>query len=579
MCILRVLAADDAGARLLDDADLAASPQVLTAVGVDVPALRKERAMAKAPAPYDEIVSAVREVRALDAAGTPPRQALAPIARLPNASVLPEPQLPEAPVAGRRRFAYALLTGQGSNQLSPALRAAALRAWEDELKSVAPTREMIDGPSQLASAYQAGGDEAGVARALALEPRPHGQVEIMLQLGQIESAAAVAEGMTIEGLLPAMRLDALRQQEFDRTLSSMSVGIAAQVFGDQIKNAEASGDRRLAGKLRAMQAEIEKDAAPLAPDLTPRALQAAAVQQIRVTRLSVLKQAKDVGRPQAARHLADSMLKKTAPNRVSANDWEQMDVLIPVASPTEAAAWLNSLDATIQRDLRHGHGWSSDASARLAILVEGWTKLGRMDRLEALITRIRPLTDAERRGAGRGPEESPALNTQLRAMLVAVGRPDEGFALFPGRPEERLDNDLRRGRGLMNLDAYFAEASENNRFGLELHCMSAAQRAKAYSLIPNCLGGRKSAEAAPRQRQVYAETALASARLAAANGDGAAARNLLSWALDTARGIETDDAGDVFPRAALLELAKAELRADGRLPSRPDLQTMIGRAP
>lgn len=550
LCLIKVVGAD----AIIADPELAGRSDLLKAAGVDLGQVSKETLTP----PYDAIIGAICEVRALDRAGRSPQAALAPLSRLDG---LPPLALPIPGAGEARLFAYSGLVGphdHPSNAVSPALNATVLQAWEQALAARTGPSLAIDGPHDLAMACRHHGDEAGALRAAALESRLGERVKILLDLGDIERAAALAAGVTPASLLPESRLDAEQAAQFEAALSRASSAQLAAILDQQIAEAEAAGVAEGVRFFKEMKAQaLAENAEQTQPSLAE--LEADAAARASQIRWSVIEAATKAGRPQVARPLADMELR--APVALDDGNMHlRIPVLAAAASPAAASAWLDGLQSRLLSKLSS----APDSAYALTPVVEGWAALGRKDRLEALLAKTRHL--AEKTPAPKG--QFQALGRSVRAILIALGRADEGFALYPGTPEERLTNDLGQGRGLANLDAYLAETPADQRLSLGKRCGELASRAGKFDLVMGCLDRAEPLADRPLYRQSLAENALRYAAHAARNDDRASSDVLARRGLKLAAGLDTDDSGFLV-RSFVVEIAKADLRADGRLPPRP----------
>ena len=549
LCLVKVAGADAVTA----DPELAERTDLLEAAGVDL----TQAPESPLTPPYDAIADAVSEVRALDRAGRSPETALAPLSRLGG---LPPLVLPIGP-GDAQLFAYGSLTAPNnhpSNALSPALNAAVLQAWEQALAARTGPPLAIDGPHNLAMAYRHHGDDAGAMRATALEPRLGERVEILVALDDLEAAAALAASLTPAGLLPEVHIRAEQALQFEAEINRRASAEILALLDRQIADVEAAG---LADGVRFFN---DLKAQALAENVEqrrpgPAELEAHAAARLAEIRWSVIEAATKAGRPQVARPLADLELRMP----VALDDGEmyrKIVILAPAASPGVAAAWLDDQQARLLSELTR----APDAAHALTPLARTWAALGRKDRLEALLAKTLPL--AEKARAPKG--QAQALGHSVRAILIALGRSDEGFALYPGAPAERLANDFGQGRGVANLDAYLAETPADQRLSFAQRCTDFAAQTGKFDLVASCLDRAEPLADRPLSRQFLAELTLRHAALAARNDDAASADALARRGLKLAEGLDTDHSS-VRVVGDLVQIAKAELRRSGRLPPRP----------
>lgn len=567
MCLLQVAAIADKGQRISIDLELADRDDLIKAAGlVERPASELDAL----PPPYDAVVSVVAQVRALDRSGATPERAVAPLATLDG--VPPgAPTLLGARLGPVKLDAYSFLLARNNhprNAVSPALAARLLADWEGTLVAQPDAALSIYGARALAVAYGDRGDEAGLQRAVILSGQPGDRIDVLIAAGRLQQAAGAAVMLKPDDLLDQIRREAADNAELERTMALRSAAILFGYLDDEIARLRAAGDEaqaRVAEKLRDQARQQALPSPP--PPLGEAELRRIAEERVVTTRFAVLDAAATAQQPTAARPVADLILTSTPPRSASDEVLAKLPQLVVAASPTVASAWLDtyaeSALAAPATNLSALHG-----------LQEAWTALGRKDKLEALILVTRPLAASESRTT---QDDRPFARLTWR-MLIAVGRPDEGFALYPARPVDRLTNDINQGRGLAKLDAYLAEIEERQRPELMQACGEMAARRGAFDVASLCFDRWDGMVTLPILRQHMAESVLQTAGQAGAAGDVEAMRRLTRQALTMARGLDTDDQG-IFTPDYLVKVAKVELRVDGRLPPPPAAQTMIGRAP
>jgi hypothetical protein len=560
ICILKVLAAKDAGEMLWRDDDLQAKPALLAAAGVKVEAAQQAARSDTTRlffGPSDDAQAALRRAIARDREGASPDLALGAILALPSGA-------PELPLffAGSQTASTRLLGLQAVDRAargeildlkpSPALHRAALAAWEAELADRGGMADMLTDPGTLARAYAALGDTAGATRAVALEPRPDRRVLILAELGRVEDAALAAARLERRDLEPSVRAEIeqlqARQAAAARATDQHMQGELARMAAE----ARAGGDEKSARQFEKMRGMMTSDAAPPLP---PGLVEGEIDDRLDALWRGVFAAAGKAGRPTAARPLAERLFRESPPPKVS----EAMAAHIEAAAaaaPDLAAAWLDAQEKQLTR------GGDDQTSTRVETVGDGWRALGRTDRLEALVARLKGGSARQRRLAA--------------FQLLALDRADEARALAPIRADDLLRTDIRRGRGVARLKDYLAGIQEPHlRSGLLGTCEHETQQARLWRELLACMEAERAEATRAVQFFVEADSALTALNLPSTLDDVASARALFRFALDTAaRGLAlepnySDDFGSVMTRIGVLTYAKAELRADGRLPKSP----------
>jgi hypothetical protein len=580
LCLLRRVAAHNPE-MLTQDSELGDHPALLSAAGVAVsperpfdPVEARARLAAwKAQAgplgstavgAQAEAEVAAREAMHLHRAGRPPDEALASTAALslteaPGSGLTNFDMTPVAP----RAWAYQLLASSLHGAAGPreqTLRSAVMAAWERDLTV-------------------AGDDPARIA--------------MLVETGQLERAAAVSAQARIDGS--------------ERRLRD-SVELMAAIMAAREARWEADRNRELEELLREVPArqrarvrrelqapeEIEPEPGEGAPDL-----RAMAEAQLEGARIALASAALKGGRADLARTEADRLL---APARLTDGLLSATHILAPAASPAVATRWLETLEATLrphpseayQDAPRRGYPGVRSRSqveaetrgtqlllqtqASFSQVANGWRALGRTDRVEAMIQRWTPQALAEAAASkparARGGVAQTPYAGQLARLLLDLGREDEARAIGVLGPSDWIRHDIKTGRGVDQFDAHLARSSEpNERSGAWITCYYDAIDNNRFDAARACwLKGAQHVDTLARQAsRVQAATAIAGA--AARAGDLSAARDMLDRALVAARSVpwEHRDIQMHFddPRTFdVLDIAKAELRADGRLPAK-----------
>jgi hypothetical protein len=323
---------------------------------------------------------------------------------------------------------------------------------------------------------------------------------------------------------------------------------------EQAREARGRGDEDLAKLVEQQIAAARQVHPPTAPPQVPRRDLDQRVDEI-LTDLhdQLIDAALRTNPPDVVRSVADQLLR--APD--ATDDPRRFLRVLRVARPAIAAARLEGLE----RGMTARRG-----AERLAIISHGWRILGRPERADQIEARARSW-------AAANPGVTGGYATALGRLYLSQGRTEAARALGAFPPEDLLLSDLKAGIGLANLDSYLSAADEGARNALLSSCPHLVQEARRFAETPRCIAARERF-AEPRMQYATAASALQSATLIAQLGDAATARILLDQGL---RAITTAIAADpkvaelpaVISPATLVAIAKAELRADGRLPRSP----------
>lgn len=579
ICLLKVAAREDAGDLLWRDPDLRAAPQILAAVGVSGAEVERWRRSEEGQThqmffgPIDQAETAVDRAVTLDHAGRTPAEALQPILDLGNRAPELPPFFAGSQVASPRLLALAHLTREplGPKAAGRPLRQAALHAWEAELAARHGRADEVSEAGALAQGYALIGDEAGVQRALALEPRPDNRIAALLDLQRVADAVPLAQRITGGDLEPSLMTDAQRIR--DRQAAAEAGLVRA--LPDMAATARREGNPDIAQMIEAM-ARDQARRPTAAPRVRAAEVRAEAANRVVEIRLRVVRKAVLSGHPELARPLADELLAAPRSGFEGEQAGSAASELVRAASPDVALAWLEKQDAALQAALRRNTD-SMVLQGQIISLAAGWRALGRQDRIDTLTAHLKPLAQAEI--ARRASHPNEAVQTpatwQLTRILLADGRHDEAQALGVAGGTELLQDDIQRRRGVGRLADYLARArNENDRISILTNCVSESAAVKAYRDVAACYVAQRAGMTAPRQIYYTAQTSLLYAGQAADADELAVAREILAAALTTAPAALAADPAianepeSSLDRLAVVAIAKAELRADGRLPKK-----------
>jgi hypothetical protein len=165
---------------------------------------------------------------------------------------------------------------------------------------------------------------------------------------------------------------------------------------------------------------------------------------------------------------------------------------------------------------------------------------------------------------------------QVARLLLDLGREDEARGIGVLSASDWIRHDIKTGRGVDRFDAHIAASSEpNDRSGAWITCYHEALDRNRFNDARACwLKGAQHADT-PIGRASRVQAASKIAGAAARAGDLSTARDMLDRTVLTARAVpwtHPDLAVGFTPALFdILEIVKAEFRADGRLPPKPGL--------
>lgn len=577
ICLIRAATADGRTDIVAYDEELPRRPDLLADAGLTLEPQAPQEGLA---GEIQRLGETVTEAFRQDRLGRPAAEVLAPIL------AAPAPGSADLRLAGLSLVVLSATEGNG-RWPTPALTSAAMRAWEDGLAARWSSPMGLAPPEELALAYARLGDEAGLDRTLRLLPTPSRRVQVLLTAGRLDAALALARALTPEAMIEPLRAEAAREAELARQEAEAQAAASERIVSGMLADIRAQEGPKARRREALMRSLLTPPAEPEPPRPSDAALRRAAILAVRDARLAVVEAAAKAGRPQAARDLADTLLNETPAGVADESLLGAAGALAAAATPSRAESWLGQLDATFARPAR-----SNDASmmlqGRIMASAAGWRALGRDDRIDALVTRLKPLAMRERARSAARPNEAiqtPAL-WQLAEILIAADRVEEVRALaVPQGGGRLLENDIKRGRGIARLDEYLADArTESNQNPILTACYMASERRGAFADVLTCLRRRQHLATRPELYVILMDTAIGSAAAAADADKLEEARALLAFALEA--GLPAYRANPQFQSMAgflsrrhLLQIAKAELRAQGRLPPRTRPKTMLGPPP
>lgn len=565
MCLLKVAAGDDGGSTIWRDRDLRDQPAILSALGLTAHGVAAARGANAGErlffAAGDEGEAAAAEALALDRAGRPPAEALAPILALSTASpALPPFFMGQGELPSPRAEAYQRLLASAESLASPPsprLGMAATDAWERDLRDPSAPPMFRSSAYGLTMARWALRDDAGADRAIALIASPFTRIELLTLRGRFEDAVRAA--LTLDRAEAAALVRAEMSTQVERMMRAQDAAARAAVLTmpDEMRRQGLADDPEVAKALRKMAAEEQRAARrPLSiPRISDAEVRAEVENRIGVAQDGVLLAALRKQRAEQVRPLADHLLQDA---NLPDNRY-RFPRALRAATPEVAIARLDALDAALS---------PKKGAGRLEPLVQAWIQVGRPERAEQLLDRA-----AGWARAASPSRPSPYAEPAAR-LLWSRGRQAEATAIAVLSPVEKLELDIAAGRGLAGFDTYLAAADDSQRNSLVVHCTHAATKAKAWATVVECSERRRVIYTGAQQRYAHADMAMEAAAHAADADELAAANRLFAIAVesrDAAIAAEPQTTGwpDPFTPPRLLSIAKAELRANGRLPKSP----------
>ncbi|HYG28407.1 MAG TPA: hypothetical protein VD906_16095 [Caulobacteraceae bacterium] len=563
ICLLREVATV-APQDLRQDIALRTRPALLRAAGL--PPLRPRAPEEATPGWHGPTGSQLFVDDAVDAVlarleeGAPPDAALEPVGRL----------APPTPADGFTETSQALhayerlwrLTQAGAPGTSPAFARALLRAWEQELVARDFEADAARGLEGLGAAYAAIGDQQNARRVIDLGPAvfPNTRIGRLMAIGALEEAAQVSATADLSAHAAWLRQQ--DEKEWAR------IGAEQQAFAGKM----APAMRKLAEHFRA--AGAEKEAAEIEAQLAtldapgerpPRDFQMEALQDLNAARWLFVREATKAGRPDLARRVADELMR--TPPEASEEGLPQLDPapIVSVATPELAARWLDAVEKSVQPTIET----NAPGVRRIAVgaVLEGWAALGQPQRAEAAYRRWLPLAreEAERNKDGGA---FMTFSFPITEYLLESDRVAEAGPLVVGSPMMLMRNDFRRGRGMAAVDRYIRPTDDRwARHSVWSDCRRHAADFEAYTAGEACIARLTAQAEAPGQHAGLIDDALQLAASAAQAGELDEARRIYRKALaDAAKLPDREYMSFVETKRSLLHIAKAELRAQGRLP-------------
>lgn len=555
------------------DPELARAPAVLEALGVALIAAEPQLALPDPDVPEEMRLYVETLSQSAQAIGTerPVADVIAIVRALPvsDPPFLANP-LQDQTLSFGRLDAYAMLSGDEIAGTTPVLQEALLAAWEEDIP---PDLDTIinSGPASLADALMQRGDKTGAER-------------VLRRLSPGDAPAAISE-MTRHGLLDAAYDLARSATVSDRTRGRIKTTAAmdkrAAAYLERLKPemdaameaalAEFSAEDRalmLAQNFEEPEPEPAEDAGAIARS------------ELSQARIDVMNAAAAAGRDDIALPLATEMFdaglvgddETTRSGLVSS-----LPVLINPAVP-DAFERMAAAEARLETLADGG------PDMPLGVVYHGWMRLGRTDRADAVLERWRPIAErlARRFRDSDGTDAAENQRDLPQALVgILIDRDDvagaEALGLMP--PTAPIDHDIARGVGISRLDERLSGRNIDDKVQILMSCSGRSLDSGALRDAESCAVRLADIADAPAQRLSAAELLLPIAQRAARADDGSKAEALLVRALQIgAQSADSEGARAMFSfqlDSATIDVSKALLRGDGRLPPTRPVQDVV----
>ena len=545
------------------DRELSRAPAVLQALGVALidPDTQPSLADTDLPIEFRPYVDAVSQAALAIRTDAPAADVIAILRTLPvsDPPFLADP-LQDQTLSFGRLDAYAILSGDEISGARLALQASLLAVWELDLP---PDLETVinGGPTHLAEALMQRGDTRGAERVLRrLTPdNAPTAVREMIRHGLLDAAYELARNATprdrTAGLVKANAAMEKRTAAYlERIRPEMEAAMAQAM-------AEFSEEDRAAMLAQAFE---EPENAP-AEDLA-----ALAASEVAGARLEVMNAASKAGRDNIAMPLALEFFRAGLigdDENIRSGLISSLPILVRPQN-AEAFTRMDAAEARLESLVNGG------PDMPLAAVYQGWMKLGRTDRAEAVLQRWRPIAERQARrfleGAGTDRDESQR-NLPQALVSILIDRDDaagaEALGLMP--PTAPIDRDIERGVGLSRLEERLTDRSIDHQVQILIACSARSRERGASQDAETCADRLAEIADTPSRRLTAAEMLLPLAQRATIAGDPAKAESLLVRALELgAPAAETEDMRAAFSfqlDSTIISVSKAMLRRDGRL--------------
>lgn len=573
LCWVRVL---HATSHRLPDPELARSPEIAAALGL--PAPQADVAPPDDPVPDTAPAGVQPFIEALDLAtvaaqrGAASAEIVSILRRLPAADppIMANP-LSDMGLSFGRLDAYSLMA-EATRSGQPGLSADLLIAWEADLPE-ADSAAPENGAAALADVLAGRGDLNGVERVLATlspenEPEAirmlsrHGRFEAAYTLALRATAANRQAGLAAEEAASA-RHSAPLIAEMQRLAAAQIEEFVAALPEAERADARAGLREYLSvdslGLNRAMQ--------------NGETLRDVAEAELLEVRFGLMDAAAAAGRFDIADPLALALFQPVRRERIETAQ-RRFSALTVLARP-------GAPDAVARMDIAERRAEALDRRwMPLGAIYEGWMRIGRSDRADALLARWRPFAERQARvwrdrvDTRQHPllingSEAPVGAAMTQILLDRddiAGAEAMGMLDLSSIIRRDFDHDL----GLSRLDERLAGRPAEMQAQLLLACSGRAQELRLWNDADACL--RRLEQRAPdsRMRAALAYQFLSLATKLATAGEAERADARLVDAVNHGMAASAEDRSmfDFSLYMALGEVGKSMLREQGRLPAR-----------
>jgi hypothetical protein len=564
ICLLRSVAALNPS-DLSDDVVLRARRELLKAAGVD---LEKRPPLGATPTSHDFGLNLAQAALAALESGTSATKAFAPIEAADNGwAALGEAPRPmqTSPRLVAYRHLWDLSQAGAKALAAPATRLMVLQRWEEALRTHDRDDAATD-PSALIVAYRLLGDEAGVSRSLELSPINSDREKLsrLIEAGRLSEAVGFSAKASIAGDEAAFRQQFEANEAAEYALQDKFQAQLAKGVRGLAKAWRESGRQEEADKL---EAELDKalERSPPSHEEAARAeVPMSAWARLTYTRSRLVNALLATGQAAEARQVAYQIL--DAPQASWFAGYWDREMVLKAAAPERASAWL----AAVERMLEAKALKEEDRAVAAEAVLSGWVALGDVQRADRLWRSWMPRAKAELASHEAGGYEATPFADVIRAFLIAHDKPGEAPALFAGEEAQLLRNDIVRGRLGTARGRIQETRNPDVRALLIGECVTVTRFSKTFELGEWCLGQASTDKADVRQTYALRSMAIGLASDAAEADQLSMARRLFKTAATADAELPADQMRDNLQALRMAhQLAKAQLRAEGRLPPLP----------
>lgn len=470
-----------------------------------------------------------------------------------------------------RLDAYSMMV-QATRDGPPGLADDLLAAWEADLPE-ADSAAPENGAAALADLLARRGDLTGVERVLAtLSPENEPEAILALsQHGRFEAAYALARRATIadrEAGLAAEDAAAARQNA--ALIAQMQRMVEAQIENTVATLPEAERADARAGLREYLSVDSLSISRAM---LDGETLRDVAEAELLDAQFSLMEAAAGAERFDIADPLALALFQPARRERieVAQRRFSALTVLARPGAPDAVAR----MDAAERRAEALDRRWMP-----LGAIYQGWMRIGRSDRADALLARWRPFAERQARVWRNRVDtrQHPLLINGAEAPVgaamthILLDRDDIAGAEAMGMLDlsSIIRRDFDHGLGLSRLEERLAGRPAEVQAQMLLACSGRAQELRLWDDAEACLHRLEQRAPGSRMRAALAYQFLSLATKLATAGEVQRADARLVDAVGHGMAVSAEDRSmfDFSLYLALGEVGKAMLREQGRLPAR-----------